>query len=665
MSGGCILADHRRAARKQLRYRAELHFPVNKSLAKDQPQEHLCHAMNGLPAIESLLERIARRQRWLHAWDAFWRSFLAVATLWLVVLAFYKFLPVPKRSLLYAALLGLLAMLSALLGGWLRRQTLPETARWIDRQLRLKERFATAIEVARVKDSEWPRLVVADAAAHAKTIDPHRLLPLRLPPAARWVALMLLLVAGLGLVPEYRSPKLIQRQRDAENIKATGQHLANVTRHTLEHRPPALEAARQSLENVAALGAHLALRPPSRAEALRELTSAAENLRQQLKSSSSDPAIKRLQQLARSRADAGPAASPEALQKRIQELEQSVGEQADKTDKLARLQEKLDSARRAVAGLQSREDAGAARREQLAQALSALSREAGELGLSLEGLDQAVAALAGDKPGQATAGLDAAFRDLEQLREMAQKLQQLRQQTAQLGRDLAEQLKNGQVTAAKQTLQQMIQQLQSGHIAPEQLDQLLRQVTEAVRPAQDYGKAGERLGRAAQQMRDGDKPGAAASLAQAAEELDSILDQLAEAESLARVMEALQRAQMAIATGQGLGACRNLAMGWDAWTGNQTGESIGSGTNPDNVFGEGDPTLPSGLSPAKVRGEISAAGSMPSITLKGVGIKGASTVQFQEAAAAAQAEAQSALNQDRVPRAYRDAVKNYFDDLKK
>ena len=56
---------------------------------------------------------------------------------------------------------------------------------------------------------------------------------------------------------------------------------------------------------------------------------------------------------------------------------------------------------------------------------------------------------------------------------------------------------------------------------------------------------------------------------------------------------------------------------------------------------------------------------MPSITLKGVSIKGQSTVQFEEAAATAQSEAQSALNQDQVPRAYQNGVRDYFDDLKK
>ena len=55
---------------------------------------------------------------------------------------------------------------------------------------------------------------------------------------------------------------------------------------------------------------------------------------------------------------------------------------------------------------------------------------------------------------------------------------------------------------------------------------------------------------------------------------------------------------------------------------------------------------------------------MPSITLRGVSIKGDSSVQFQEAVNAAQSDARNALNQDEVPRAYRDSVRNYFDDLK-
>lgn len=79
----------------------------------------------------------------------------------------------------------------------------------------------------------------------------------------------------------------------------------------------------------------------------------------------------------------------------------------------------------------------------------------------------------------------------------------------------------------------------------------------------------------------------------------------------------------------------------------------------------GDPKLAAGLNPEKVHGQVSPGGQMPSITLKGLSIKGNSQVAIEEASAAAQSEAQSALNHDQVPRAYQGAVKDYFDDLKK
>ena len=71
------------------------------------------------------------------------------------------------------------------------------------------------------------------------------------------------------------------------------------------------------------------------------------------------------------------------------------------------------------------------------------------------------------------------------------------------------------------------------------------------------------------------------------------------------------------------------------------------------------------LKPDKVKGQFSPGGPMPSITLKGVSIKGQSKVQFEEAAAAAQSEAEAALSQEKVPRAYQSSVKDYFDDIKK
>ncbi|MDP6893652.1 MAG: hypothetical protein QF731_10770, partial [Verrucomicrobiota bacterium] len=75
--------------------------------------------------------------------------------------------------------------------------------------------------------------------------------------------------------------------------------------------------------------------------------------------------------------------------------------------------------------------------------------------------------------------------------------------------------------------------------------------------------------------------------------------------------------------------------------------------------------VPDNLVPSRIKGQINPNSQIPSISLRGVSITGNSRVEFQQAVSAAQSEARNALNQDKVPRAYRDSVRDYFDDLKK
>ena len=86
---------------------------------------------------------------------------------------------------------------------------------------------------------------------------------------------------------------------------------------------------------------------------------------------------------------------------------------------------------------------------------------------------------------------------------------------------------------------------------------------------------------------------------------------------------------------------------------------------PRGVSDRGDGQLADSLVPTKVKGQINPGGPMPSITLKGVSIKGQSRVDYTEMTTSAQSEAQAALSQEQVPRAYQGAVRDYFDDLKK
>jgi hypothetical protein len=187
-------------------------------------------------------------------------------------------------------------------------------------------------------------------------------------------------------------------------------------------------------------------------------------------------------------------------------------------------------------------------------------------------------------------------------------------------------------------------------------------------------------------MKQGDKQQAAQSLAQAAKELSDLMQQMNDAESLMASLNALQNAQMCIGNGQAWNLAKGppragrgggLGAGVGTWADDSQFLDLGeikdrwdnSGVvrpdkDPRGITDRGEAQLADSLAPTKIRGQISPGGPMPSITLKGVSIKGMSKVEFSEQSTAAQSDARAALSQEKVPRAYRGAVRNYFDDLK-
>jgi hypothetical protein len=277
---------------------------------------------------------------------------------------------------------------------------------------------------------------------------------------------------------------------------------------------------------------------------------------------------------------------------------------------------------------------------------------------------------------------------MDKLNSLAKQMQGLSQQMEKLGKDLAEQLSKGQADLAQSTLEKMKKQLESGKVSPEDLQKLLEEVSKAIKPASEYGECGKCLSKAGDQMKAGDKAGAAQSLADAAKELENLMQQFGDAQSLAAAMDALKDASMCVGSGQCWSLCQGNKPGFKP--GGRPGGGVGTWADDDaGALGEipmsdewvdnslvnrpdqdprglteRDPSLNSALTPTKVKGQFAPGDRMPSITLPGVSIKGTSKIQFEEAATAAQSEADSALSQDKVPRNYQGPVKDYFDDLK-
>ena len=641
--------------------------------------------MSELETIQSALEKAGRRQRLLRALRGLWRGLLIGAIASLALSLAYHFFPLPLWTLPAAAVLPFPSMaLGFLVGGW-RKPALPKVARWVDEHRNLQERLSTALEVAGQPGAgAWRDLLLADAAAHATSLDLRRLLPLYLPTASRWALALLVLTAGLGFVPEYRSREFVRKEADKRNVKEVGRQLAELTRHSLEQRPPALEPTKQSLESVGKLGEQLEKKTLTRSEALKDLASAADKLKDQLKELGKDPSFKKLEQAARA-ANGGETQSGASLQKQIESLQKQLGTQSANADALDKLQKDLEKLQAAARGMPDKNSPAAdAERQKLSDALSALSKEAQEMGLQLPQLEEAIAALAANQPDLLLKDLEASVKDLEKLRDMAKTLQQLQAQAEKLGKDLAEQLKNGQPEAAQATLEKMAKALRAANVSPQELQKLLSEVSKAINPAGNYGEVAEHLKKAAGQMKSGDKPGASQSLQAAASELQKLMEQLGDAQQMMATLQAMNEASMCIGTGQGWRPGKRPGFA----KGGKPGPGIGTWAEDDSAAWDGtltenfdnsetlrpdfdprsdraEPESPEGLKPTRVTGKFSPGGQMPSITLKGVSIKGQSRVNFEEAATAAQSDAQSALSQEKVPRAYQGNVRDYFDDLKK
>jgi hypothetical protein len=644
--------------------------------------------MSEIQFIRAALERAAKRRRFAQALRGLWYGLLIGGIIALLVAGAYHVFELPLRWVIAAALAPFpLMLVGSIIAGW-RKPALTEVARWVDGKRNLKERVSTALEVSKDENGgKWRDLVVTDAASHIKELDVKKLMPLRLPKAAMWSLLVLALVAGLGFVPEYRSKESIRQKADQQNIKDVGKQLADLTRREVQKRPPALEPTQKSLEKVAELGDQLQKQVLTRSEALKDLANVAEKLKEQINELGKDPALKRMEQAARG-ATANESQTAAGMQKQMESLQKQLGSPTGNPEAMDKLQKELQKLQDAAKGMADKNSPGtSADKQKLSESLSALSKQAQEMGLQLPQLDDAIAAMAANQTDLMLKDLQEATTDLEKMRDMAKSLQQLQQQMEKMGKDLAEQLKNGQPEAAQTTLQKMADQLKSANLSPEQMQKIMQDVAKAVDPAGNYGKVAEHLKQAASQMKGGDKPGASQSLADAAKELEKLMQQLGDAQQLMAEMDKINQASMCIGSGQGWKMCNKPGFG----KGGKPGGGVGTWADENGGWmydgqwsdhwdntgdkrpdqdarghtdrGEGE--LSDALQPTKVKGQFSPGGQMPSITLKGVSIKGTSKISYEEAAAAAQSDAQSALSQDKVPRAYQGAVRDYFDDIKK
>ena len=645
--------------------------------------------MSEKQVIDAKIQAATRQRKILLGWRCMWRGLLIGVCLWLVALVVFKVVPISHSALLWAGFAGLALPVGGLIYGLAKRFAVGDTARWLDLKTGLKERLGTAVELAdgKAARTDWSDLVLRDAALAARQIEPGKLIPLRVPKKGHWILLLLVVCVGLGFVPEHRSQAYLDQQRDAVIIKDVGRNLDALTERQIKMSPPHFESTEESLESVQELGRELKRGKLARDEALAKLSNLAEQLRGQSSTLGQAQTLKKLQQMA----TASPGAAQQSttsMQRQLDEFKQSLGDaQHTKPQQFDTLKSKMDAIKNAAAGLPSADSPeGKQARQQLEKSMADLAKMADQMGLELPNIDQALQALESSDIDQFLKNLSIAGEDLKKMADLAEAMRNMQMQMAEVGKTLGEQLEKGQVPAALESLQEMISKLDSALLAPEQLERMIQELQEALEPAESFGDCSSCLSSARNKAKAGDKAGASKSLAEAAEQLKKVLQQMDDMQNMMATLQNLERAQLAVGNCQTFGSSKSQVTGS---SNNKPGGGVGTWGNdsyqltPDDLAqrwdnsdfsrsnmdargntDRGDGNVPEDLVSTRIKGKLNPNGSMPSITLRGVSITGNSRVQFQEAVSAAQSDARNALNQDKVPRAYRGSVRNYFDDLK-
>jgi len=646
--------------------------------------------MNPLDSVEAAVARTASRLRWLRGWTGLWKGSLWGAVLYLLTLGLYKLVPIPSEWVLGLGFVAGSAPVAGLLWGLRRTTSNAEAARWLDERQGLQQRLSTALELGQQRDGgTWRELVIADAVAATQGLNPQRLLPLALPRIARVLVLLLALIATLGFLPEYRTKAHIQAKKDSEVIKEVGRELAILSKRVLEQRPVLTEPARKNLEDVKELGERLGQIKLTREDALKDLAKATDQLRQQATDLARNPALRKLEKAARTPGGTSQQTTSQ-LQKQMEALQKQVGNKGPDTEGAKDLQKELDKLKEAAKAMadNSSAEAKATQQRQLANLANELARKAEEMGLSMPSLDEAVAAMKGAQIDQFLKHLEIAEKDLESLAELARQMAQLQQQAEKISKNLAEQLKNGQAQAAIESLRKMQELLKQTELTEAQKQQLAQEIQEAIKPGDQYGEVGDHLKQALAKTQQGDPASAQKSLAAAQKELEELLKDMGDMQALMAAMDGLKQAQMSVGNCQGWGKMPGRGgkpggkgtpkgnRGFGDWSDDNSWalpDEIADSwdnsglerTDKDSLgVSERDSSVPDNLAATKLKGKMQPGGAMPSITLKGLSIKGESKVAYTEAVQAAQSDAQSALNQEQVPKAYRNSVRDYFDDLK-
>jgi len=539
----------------------------------------------------------------------------------------------------YAALGGA-ALLVALLVGATRRPDTDDVAVMVDDRLKLKDKLGTSLYAATLDDNELTRQVIDDAERAAASANVGQAFPVRPTKVWGWALASVAVVALLTLDPLGLYDSALQRaeaaKAQAEEAKQLEELLAEAKKETEQLAEDAEErnddaAALDAADLDEQLEAMLTQRDLSNPEDQREAAAEVSDLQEKFE-----------EQIAQKQA------AVEALQNTMSQLDPAETGPADPfADALRRGD--FSAAQEELAKLADEMEAGDLSENQK----QAAAQQMAQLSQQLEQLAQQQQNLAEQAEQAANQAMQDAGLTQEQMDQLAQDgfdpqavqeaLQQAMEQMQGMSAEEAQQMAQ-QMQQQMQEAMQQSQNSQSASDAAQQLSQAMEQMSKAM---QEQTQQNQQLSEAMQQMQQ--------QLGECASEQGELGDMKSASQKMQEAMEKLAGdGSQPGSPGSGQPGSGGQASG----TG--SGEGDGSGGNP---LGEERAALGTASHASRDIQDGQGGRVIASWTRDGQMSKGESKLTFNQAVTEAQAEAERAVTEERVPKRYQKSIKDYFGNL--
>lgn len=510
-----------------------------------------------------------------------------------------------------------LAIVAALAWAFLTRPRDAEIAKLVDDRAQLRDSLSTALQVERAGDG-WSRNIVESARERARRVVVRDVVPIRA--GSRWAVPGALVLALLAVwwTPRFDVLGLIRRQLEAEQQQAEIEQVRLEVKQNEQKLNELLAKAGVEFdegepdEGPEGIDQGAPLRPEEiRREAIKKLTSLADELDEKLNESEQAKALEQINDAMRRLKTPGPGPASEMAK------QMAKGDYGQAKAELEKLAEQLAS------GEMSEAD-----KKKAAEQLESLA---------------------------------------EQLDKLANQRQNLEQQLQQAGmsEEQAERL-----AANPDQLQQAMQQNPN---LSEQQKQQLQQAAQAQQKASDAMQAASQaMGQMAQGMQQQGSQEAMDGLDSMAGQLSQMEMMQSEMQSASAAMSECQNQLAQMGNGQCEGGGQGQAFGGQSQFG-KTGQWK-AGDSSRFGRGSGGAGRGQGLSPEAeatdyvVRQEKANVNTgdgpvIASMMVQGSQIRGESRAQFSGAVSSARADAAEAIEHSRVPKRHEGAVQHYFGRL--